>query len=108
MNESTSVGQGAFGHGQVPQIGLELGSVQLVAPISKPAGSEGISVTHHPDRSWLNDDASQNIPYMSVTPEVSQPPISWLNDDARQNINFMLVTLEVTQLSISWLNDNAS
>ncbi len=44
--------------GQVPQMGREFGSVQLVASVSKSVGSEPISVTHHPDRSWLNADAS--------------------------------------------------
>ena len=55
--ESVVTSQGAFHHGQVPQMGRELGSIQLVVPVSKLAGLEGISSTHHPDRSWLNADA---------------------------------------------------
>ena len=39
-------------------MGRESGSVQLVASRSKILGIEGIRVTHHPDRSWLNDEAS--------------------------------------------------
>ena len=38
-------------------MGRESGSVQLVVPVSKLSGSDGIFVTHHPDRSWLNVDA---------------------------------------------------
>ena len=34
-----------------------MGLTMPSAPVSKSVGLEGISVTHHPDRSWLNDDA---------------------------------------------------
>ena len=47
-----------YGGGQVPQIGRELGSIQLMAPVSKPVCTVGIFETHHSDRSWLNADAS--------------------------------------------------
>lgn len=49
-------------YGQVPQIGL--GSVQLVAPVSKLGGAEGIRETHQEERSWLKELASLNIAFM--------------------------------------------
>ena len=45
----------AFFKGQVPQIGR--GSIQLEAWLSNKFGLEGIFVTHHLDKSWLNDHA---------------------------------------------------
>jgi hypothetical protein len=41
--------------GQVPQMGR--GSTQPAAPASKSVGFEAIRETHHPERSWLNNDA---------------------------------------------------
>lgn len=55
------------GHGQLPQSGLELGRTQLEAKLSNPDGAVGISVTHHPERSWLKELAIQNIFIMLVT-----------------------------------------
>ena len=76
-------------------MGRELGSIQSVAPSSNKSGLEVISVTHHSDRSWLNDDAWRNIYPMSVTLEVSQPLMSLLNDDAPPNIPAMFVTASI-------------
>ena len=45
------------------------------------------------EASWrLLDEAAKNIPYIFVTPEVSQSPMSWLNDEALENIQLISVT----------------
>ena len=48
--------------------------------------------------SWLNSEASKNIPYILVTCAVFQLPMSWLNAEAEENINFISVTCAVFQL----------
>lgn len=79
MNVERTTGAGDSAHddpppGQVPQMGRS--NSQLVAPVSKPIGIDGISGTHQPERSWLNADAPLNMVLMWVTFDVFQSPMS--------------------------------
>lgn len=60
--------------GQEPHLGR--GLLQEDAPSSNDAGCSSISYTHHPLKSWLNDEASWNMLPMDSTSLVSQAPMS--------------------------------
>jgi len=62
----------------------------------------------HVDKSWLNDEAPQNIQLISVTADVSQDDMLPSKADASWNICIIVVTAEVFHVDKSWLNDEAS
>jgi hypothetical protein len=74
-------------------------------------GIEVISVTHQPERSWLNAVAPKNISTMagmaepsttvSMTALVSQLPMCWSNAVAFENMFAMVVTALVSQPPMS-------
>ena len=50
---------------------------------------------------WLNEGALFNIPSMSMTFSVLQPPMSWLNALATDNMYLIFVTEDVSHLPMS-------
>ena len=61
----------------------------------------------HQPRSWLKDEAFQNMCFISALFLTGQPLMSWLNDPALWNINLMFPTFWTAQSLMSWLNAEA-
>jgi hypothetical protein len=59
------------------------------------------------NKSWLNEEASQNIYLISVTADVSQDEILPLKAIAPANMDSIVVTEEVFHFDKSWLNEVA-
>ena len=59
----------------------------------------------HPPMFWLKALASENIPLILITLDVSQLLISWLKVYATANMFTVLVTLDVSQKPISELKE---
>ena len=61
----------------------------------------------HQPRSWLKDEAFQNMCFISALFLIGQPLRSWLNFEALWNINLMLPTRWTAQSPMSRLNAEA-
>ena len=74
----------------------------LEAKLPRPAPA-----SLHQPRSWLKDEAFQNMCFISALFLIGQPLRSWLNFEALWNINLMLPTRWTAQCPMSRLNAEA-